>query len=136
MVVGAAAYVASVRGKEWTMRRKEKEEDAKLRERRGRMATGSLVLGVVGRNLLVERGGGNHDCNHSSSNGEGGSTDKKLADCPMCGQKETRGIIETMPRRGEENLRETLQEFGSWGHAGETKLAFEIFLLSRIFIQC
>jgi hypothetical protein len=69
--------------KEWTMRRKEKEEDAKLRERRGRMATGSLVLGVVGRNLLVKRGGGNHDCNHSSGDGKGGSTDKKLAVCPM-----------------------------------------------------
>jgi hypothetical protein len=35
--------------------RRNEEEDAKLRERRGRMAMG-IMLGVVGRNLLTERG--------------------------------------------------------------------------------
>jgi hypothetical protein len=93
---------------------KEEEEDAKLRERRGGMATGSLVLGIAGRNLLVERGGGGD----SDGNGKGGGMEEKLVDCPTCGQKETRGIIETMLRRGEDNPR--------------TILAFEIFLLSRI----
>ncbi len=35
--------------------RREEEEDAKLRERGGGMAMG-IMLGVVGRNLLTERG--------------------------------------------------------------------------------
>jgi hypothetical protein len=38
---------------EWT--RCEEEEDTKLRERGGRMAVG-IMLGVTGRNLLMERG--------------------------------------------------------------------------------
>jgi hypothetical protein len=42
------------REEEERMRRKE-EEDAKLRERRGRMAVG-IMLGVPGRNLPTERG--------------------------------------------------------------------------------
>jgi hypothetical protein len=42
---------------EWTMRRK-KEEDVKLRERRGQDGEdgGASCLGVVMRNLLLERG--------------------------------------------------------------------------------
>jgi hypothetical protein len=43
---------------EWTMRGKEEEEDAKLRERRGGTVMGSPMLGIVRRNSLLERGGG------------------------------------------------------------------------------
>jgi hypothetical protein len=40
------------------MRREEEEDDAKSRERRGGTAMESPMLGVVGRNSLLERGGG------------------------------------------------------------------------------
>jgi hypothetical protein len=40
------------------MRCKEEEEDAKLRERRGGTAMGRPMLGIIRRNLLLERGGG------------------------------------------------------------------------------
>ncbi len=39
------------------MRCKEEEDDAKSRERRGVMVMESPMLGIVGRNSLLERGG-------------------------------------------------------------------------------
>jgi coiled-coil domain-containing protein 55 len=63
--------------------RREEEEDAKLRERRGGLAAGGLMLGVIGRNLLMERGG-DRDRGGGNGDGEGeglvGGEDGKIAD--------------------------------------------------------
>jgi len=63
--------------------RREEEEDAKLRERRGGLAVGGLMLGVIGRNLLME-GGGDRDRGGGNGEGEGeglvGGEDGKIAD--------------------------------------------------------
>ena len=55
--------------------RREEEYDAKLRERRGGFAMGSLMLGVVGRNLLTEGGGGGGGRGDRDRGGGGGDDD-------------------------------------------------------------
>ena len=61
--------------------RREEEEDAKLRERRGGLAVGGLMLGVVGRNLLVEGGGDRGGGGDGDRDGVGvGGEDGKIAD--------------------------------------------------------
>jgi hypothetical protein len=73
--------------KEWTMRCKEEEEDGN----RGRGGVGwqwvSPMLGIVGRNLLLARGGGAHNRNCSSGNGEGGKHGQGACRLQMCGRK-------------------------------------------------
>jgi hypothetical protein len=64
------------------------------------MAMGSLVLGVVGRNSLVERGGGSRDCGGGDGDGEGGGTDEKLADLANVRRKETREDRDDADERG------------------------------------
>jgi hypothetical protein len=71
------------------MEKAREEADAKLRERGGGMAMGSFMLGVVGRNLLMEGSG-----NRGIVNGEGGNEDERLAEIVVVVQwrNETRGI--------------------------------------------
>ncbi len=59
--------------------RRKEEEDAKLRERRGGMAMGSPMLGVVGEEL-APGGGWRRYCDRGCSyvDGEGGGTDEEL----------------------------------------------------------
>ncbi len=61
---------------------REEEEDAKLRKRRGGMAMGSPMLGVVGEELAPGWGRQRY-CDRGGSyvDGKGGSTDEELADC-------------------------------------------------------
>jgi hypothetical protein len=59
------------------------EADAKLRERGGGMAMGSFMLGVVGRNLLME-----------GVDGKGGNKDERLVEIVVVARwrNEMRGI--------------------------------------------
>ncbi|KAL3805536.1 hypothetical protein ACHAW5_005597 [Stephanodiscus triporus] len=66
--------------------RREEEYDAKLRERRGGLAMGSLMLGVVGRNLLMEGGGGGGS-DRDRDRGGGGGADENLADRQLAGER-------------------------------------------------
>ncbi len=72
---------------EWTMRHKEEEEDGN----RGRGGVGrqwvSPMLGVAGRNLLLARGGGAHDCNRGGGEGEGSKHGQGARGSPTCGRK-------------------------------------------------
>jgi hypothetical protein len=84
------------------MRREVEDEGRKNQGRgKGRMVMGSLVLSIVGRNLLMERGSG--DCNlhgggNGDGNGKGGGMDEKLADCQRATERgEIRGPQEKMP---------------------------------------
>jgi hypothetical protein len=56
------------------------------------MAMGSLVLGIVGRNLLMERGGNDRGLG-GHGNGEGGGMDEKLADHQRAAERDKRGSI-------------------------------------------
>jgi hypothetical protein len=86
------------------MRRMEEEEDVKLRERRGGTAMGEP-----------------HARARTSSS--------RIANVRLKATRE----IEMMPRRGEDDPRETRGNLDRGGHAGGTMMpAFEIFSLSRI----
>jgi hypothetical protein len=54
------------------------------------MAMGSLMLGVIRRNLLMERGGSDRNLNGSDVNGEGGGTNEKLVDCQPVVERDKR----------------------------------------------
>ncbi len=69
------------------------------------MAMGSLVFGIVGRKLLVERGSCNRNLcvggngkgkgegeGKGKGEGQGGGTDKKLADRQRAADKDKRGL--------------------------------------------
>jgi hypothetical protein len=101
------------------------------------MAARSLMLGVVGRNLLVERGSGN--CIHggggnNNSDGKGGYTDKKLADCKRVAERDERGLRQCQGEGGQ-LLHKTRGNLDCRGHTGAMMTAFESFLLLRILLS-
>jgi hypothetical protein len=90
------------------MRREEEEEDVKSRERRGGTAMGEP---------------------HARRGRRARTKSSRIANVR---HKETREI-KTMPRRGEDNPRETRGNSDRGGHAGATMMpAYETFSLSRI----
>jgi hypothetical protein len=74
------------------MRRKEEEEDGN----QGRGGVGqrwvSPMLGVIGRNLLLARGGGARNRNRGGGDGEGGEHGQGACRLPTCGRKRQEGL--------------------------------------------
>ncbi len=48
------------------------------------------MLGVVGRNLLLARGGGAHDRDRGGGDGEGGKHGQEARGSPTCGRRDKR----------------------------------------------
>jgi hypothetical protein len=100
------------------------------------MAMGSLVLGVVGRNLLVERGGGRLQSQRWRQRWQGQRHRQEACrSCQRAAEQEERGSRQCQ-QEGRTIPCKTLGEFGSRGNAGVMMmLAFKIYLfinLSRI----
>ncbi len=106
-------------------------------QERGRagMAMGSLVLAIVGNNLLMKRGGGDCDLGGGGNgNGKGSGTNKKLADCQRAAERDKRGSRQCQGEGG----RFPCKAHGNLdrgGHAGARMPAFDFFFVENI-IQC
>ncbi len=110
--------------------RREEKEDAKSRERRGGMAMGSPMLGVVGEKLAPGGGGGDIAIAAAAALTARAAAQMRSSRISDVRRKVTRGI-ENMPRKGEDSPPQDTREFGSRGSRGATtKLALEIFLSS------
>ncbi len=98
------------------------------------MAMGKLMLSDVGRNLLMERGGRDHDLGaggNSNGNGKGSSMDEKLADHQRAAERDERGSRQCQGEGGQFPSK-TRGNLDPGGHAGAMMLAFKSFFLSRI----
>ncbi len=99
------------------------------------MAMGSLVLGVVGRNSLVERGGGRLRSRWWRRRRRGQRHGREArGSCQRAAERDERGSRQCQ-QEGRTIPCKTLGEFRLWGNAGAMMmLAFEIFLFVKNII--
>ncbi len=113
--------------------RRRNGQDARRRrtQNRGRGGAGwqfgTPCLALLGRNSLLEGGGGNITIAVAAMPMARVAAQMRSLRIADVRRKETRGI-ETMLRKGEDNSPQDMREFGSWGSCGATMMpALEIF---------